>query len=47
MSILILRIFGLFLMIFISVFAFRLWLGITKMEKKIEAEKRDSGEDEI
>lgn len=47
MSILILRVFGLCLMIFISVFVFRLWMGITKMEKEIEAEKRDSGEDEV
>jgi len=47
MSILILRVFGLCLMIFVSVFAFRLWMGITKMEKEIEAEEWDSGEDEI
>ena len=47
MSIHILRLFGLFLMVFISVFAFKLYVSLTRLEAEIEAEQRDPGEDEI
>ena len=47
MSVLILKVFGIFLMVFILVFAGKLWVNISEMEKEIEAEKRDPGEDEI
>ncbi len=47
MAVFILRIFGLFLIIFILVFAGKLWVGLSKMEKEIAAEEGDPGKDEI
>lgn len=47
MSVEILKIFGVFLMILILVFAGKLWVGASKLENEIEAESRDQKEDEI
>jgi len=46
MSVAILKFFGFFLMLFIAVFAVKLWGGATELEKEIEAEHRDIREDE-
>ncbi len=47
MTVFVIRIFGLFLIVFILVFTGKLWVSLSKMEKEIAAEKGDPGKDEI
>ena len=46
MSVIILKFFGFILMVFIAVFAAKLWLSASKLEKEIEAEQRNIRQDE-
>ena len=46
MSVIILKFFGFILMVFIAVFAVKLWLSASTLEKEIKAEQRNSRQDE-
>ena len=46
MSVMILKFFGFILMVFIAVFAAKLWLSASQLEKEINAEIRDIKQDE-
>ena len=46
MSIIVVKFFGFILIVFIAVFAIKLWLSASALEKEIKAEQRNSRQDE-